>query len=252
MYYSHIAVYLIYTQCLHVSGESKIEAEVLASPPIPLGDYEVINSRSNRLDKGGFGTVFIGKDTRTDDPVAVKIVEINDKNTKYLDRENRILKGCRHKNIIDVFDIQITKTAMYIVMEYCSAGNLNQYVEKNSLTYERCVSFMEDMTAAVNFLHKKKKVYHRDIKPDNVLISDTTVAKLADFGLAKEFSVSSSFAPGSVCGTKYWMPPEMTQENIKYNFAVDIFPLGLLFLAMVTLLPKRGNLQAITGEYPDT
>ena len=224
--------------------------EVRAPPPIRLGDYEVIRSRSNRIGKGGYGSVFIGKNTRTDDAVAVKIIEIDEDTMKYIDRESRLLKTCKHKNIIEVFDIQPTKTELFIIMEYCSAGNLNQYVEKNSITYERCVSFMEDITEAVDFLHNKKKVYHRDIKPDNVLISDAHIAKLADFGLAKEFHVSVSFVTGSTVGTPSWMPPEMTEGHSEYGLTVDIFPLGLLFLAMVTLLQKGGKLQAITGEYP--
>ena len=226
--------------------EERTITEVPALPPIRLGDYEV-SSRSNRLGKGGYGTVFIGKNTLTNDAVAVKVVEINENTLKYIDRESKLLHACKHKNIIEVFHIQPKNNKLYIVMEYCSAGNLNQYVETNSITCETCVSFMEDITTAVNFLHNEAKVYHRDIKPDNILISDAIVAKLADFGLAKEFRVSSSVASGSAVGTFHWMSPEMVQGHSKYGFAVDIFPLGLLFLAMVTLLPKRGDLQAITG-----
>ena len=235
------------------TGEiAEVPAEVPAPPPIRLGNYEVIRIRSNQLGKGGFGSVLIGKDTRTNDAVAVKIVEINDKSMKYIEREYRLLKACKHKNIIEVFHIQATNIDLFIVMEYCRAGNLNQYVEKNSITYERCVTFLEDITMAVDFLHNEKHVYHRDIKPDNVLISDAIIAKLADFGLAKEYRVSSSIDSGSVVGTPYWMPPEMTQDRSKYDLAVDIFPLGLLFHAMVSLLLKGGSLQPINGEYPET
>ena len=270
MYYSRIHRYLLdlLTVNIYVSGESKMEeefpgpssvhsekgavTEVPAPPPIRLGDYEVVSSRSNRIGKGGFGSVFIGKDTRTNDAVAVKIAEIDEKTITYIDRESRLLRACKHKNIIEVFHIQQKNNELYIVMEYCSNGNLNQYVETNSITYETGVSFMEDMTTAVNFLHNEAKVYHRDIKPDNVLISDAIVAKLADFGLAKEFRVSSSIASGSAVGSFHWMSPEMIEGHSKYGFAVDIFPLGLLLLAMVTLLPKRGSLHPITSEYPDT
>ena len=233
-----------------IHSENGEMTEVPAPRLIRLGKYEVINSRSNRLGKGGYGSVFIGKVTRTNDAVAVKIVEINEKTRKYIDRENKLLKACKHKNIIGVFHIQPSKTELFIVMEYCRGGNLNQYVESNSITYERCVSFMQDITMAVDFLHNEKKVYHRDIKPDNVLISDATVAKLADFGLAKEYYIaSSSAAPGSIVGTPPWMPPEMTRDPSRYDFSVDIFPLGLLFFAMVTLLPKLGTLEPIKGEY---
>ena len=250
---------------MYISGESKMEAEhpgpssihsegemTEVPAPIRLGDYEVIRIRSHRLGKGGYGTVFVGKDTRTNDAVAVKIVAIDEKTIKYLDRESKLLNTCKHENIIEVFHIQRKNTELYIVMEYCSAGNLNQYIETNGFTYERCVGFMEDITTAVDFLHNEKKVHHRDIKPDNVLISDAPVAKLADFGFAKEFDVSSAVASGSVVGTPPWMPPEMTQNYSKYGLAVDIFPLGLMFLAMVTLLPNRGHLPAITGEFPNT
>ena len=237
-----------------------MEAEVPTPHLIRLGDYEVCEnyednegSRSNWLGNGGYGSVFIGKDTRTNHEVAVKIVERSDKTKKYIDREFSLLHECKHNNIIEVFHMQLINTKFYIVMEYCRAGNLNQYVETNSITYERCVSFMEDITAAVNFLHNEEKVHHRDIKPDNVLISDATVAKLTDFGLAKKYYVTSTSAvPGSVVGTPHWMPPEMNQHPSKYDFSVDIFPLGLLFHAMISLLPNRGRLQPIMGEYPGT
>ena len=261
---------MFYIAVYHVLGEPKTKAELSGSSsihsgkggmaeapsvhPIRLGNYEVIRILSNRIGKGGYGSVFKGKDTSTNDAVAVKIVEKNKKTMKYIDREIKLLKACKHKNIVEVFYIETSTTELFIVMEYCSAGSLSQYVEKNSITYERCVSFMEDITAAVDFLHNKKKVYHRDIKPDNVLISDPTVAKLADFGLAKEYyvPVSSSIASGTVVGTPCWMPPEMTQGRSKYDLAVDIFPLGLLFHAMVCRLPNRGSLHPITGEYPYT
>ena len=207
---------------------------------------------SFRIGRGGYGKVFRGKDTRwpTDNAVAVKEVEKNERTEKYIDRERRLLNCCKHKNIVEMFDIQEQNNAMYIVMEYCWVGNLNQYVETNLLTYEMCFSFMKDLTMAVDFLHNERNVYHRDIKPDNVLIGDALVAKLADFGLAKEYYVASSSAePGSFAGTFPWMPPEMHKKPIKYDYAVDIFPLGLLFFAMVTLLPERGTLHPITGEY---
>ena len=190
-------------------------AEVPEPASIRLGDYEVIRSLPNLLGKGGYGSVFIGKDTRTNDAVAVTIVEIDKQTMKHIDRECRLLKACKHKNIIEVFNIQAAGTELFIVMEYCRAGSLNQYVEESSITYERCVRFMEDITTAVDFLHNKKKVYHRDIKPDNVLIGDKTVAKLADFGLAKEYNVSSFAVSSSAVGTAHWMPPEMTQGRSK-------------------------------------
>ena len=236
-----------------IHSEKGGTAEVPEPPSIRLGDYEVIRIRSNRLGKGGYGSVFIGKDTRTNDEVAVKIVEIDKQSMKHIDRECKILKACKHKNIIEVLHIQATDTELFIVMEYCRAGSFNQYVEKNSITYEKCVCFMEDITTAVDFLHNKKNVYHRDIKPDNVLIDDETVAKLADFGLAKECNVSASATSGSAVGTPHWMPPEMTQGRSKYDLSVDIFPLGLLFHAMLCCLANgSGRLQAITGQYSDT
>ena len=180
----------------------------------------------------------------------MKIVEIDNTTEKFIDREYKLSRDCKHKNIVDVFYTKVIKPKLYIVMEYCSAGSLSQYVKQNSITFRRCVSIMEDVTAAVEFLHNEKKVYHRDIKPDNVLISDASVAKLADFGLAKVYDVSYSIDYGSAVGTRYWKPPEMTKKDRKYGFTVDIFPLGLLFHAMVTLLPNRGNLVPITGEYP--
>ena len=183
----------------------------------------------------------------------MKVVEIDSTTETFADREDKLSIDCKHKNIVDVFYTKVIKPKLYIVMEYCRAGSLSQYVKENSIKFRRCVSIMEDVTAAVEFLHNEKKVYHRDITPANVLISDASVAKLADFGLAKVYvNVSYSVDDGSAVGTRYWKPPEMSQRNRRYGFTVDVFPLGLLFHAMIILLPNKGNLVPITGEYPGT
>ena len=118
-------------------------------------------------------------------------------------------------------------------------------------TLKNDLGYMTDVAIAVKFLHGKG-VCHRDIKPTNILMKDDgdgSFAKLADFGLAREFDKSSSGATATArTGTIHWMAPEIpvTRVRCKYGLAVDIFSLGLLFLALV--LHKAGErLEAFTG-----
>ena len=226
------------------------EAQVQREDPIDLGDYEVICSRPNRLGTGGFGRVYKGRNTITNNDIAVKVIEISDKTRGYIKRENDLLRECHHENIIQLFHSATKSSTAYIVMEYCRQGNLNKFVNTNSINFEQCISFIVNVAAAIKYLHMVLLICHRDIKPDNILVSDANICKVADFGLAREFTGSTSFVTGSAVGTHSWLPPEVITDNnrIKYNLSVDIFPLGLLFLSMIRLLPNTGDLDAFKGE----
>ena len=220
---------------------------------ISLGKhYEVNCIDENELGKGGFGVVWKGSDVRTKKPVAVKQVSKKTQGiSEFLKRELFFLGECKHDNIVKLFEKAEDDKSYFIIMEYCNKGDLDEFMKDRNVCFEECLGYMKNVATAVKFLHGKG-VCHRDIKPTNILMKDDgdgSFAKLADFGLAREFDESSSGASATVrTGTIHWMAPEIpvTGARCKYGLAVDIFSLGLVFLALV--LHKAGErLQAFTG-----
>ena len=228
------------------------ELEEQSPPPLRLGNYEVVRSRQNLLGRGGFGRVYLGKHIETGDDVAVKEVEITDKTWTFIQRELSYMNTCKHDNIVLLFDTKKTTHSAYIIMEYCQHGNINQFMQKHEMSFEKCTSFMKNMADAVGYLHCDKQICHRDIKPDNVLVSnDLQSSKLADFGLVRVYAGSSSGATGSGVGTDGWLAPEVLPDDegrSTSSFPADIFSLGLLFLAMLLSLPGKASLVYYKGK----
>ena len=232
----------------HSSTRSHEEDPAFAA--ILLGDYEVTCTQANQLGKGGFGRVFRGKRICDVTDIAVKIVDINRKTRTFIDREYCLMRECVHENIVKLFHFERKQSSAYFVMEYCRHGNLNKFMKGNSVTFEQGLNFMINIATAVRFLHEQRFICHRDIKPDNILVTDAIIAKLADFGLARDFNVSS-YATGSAVGTHDWLPPEFIVEHglTRFYFSADIFPLGLLFMSMISLLQNTGFLTGFLGAF---
>lgn len=148
---------------------------------------------------------------------------------------------------------------LWFVMEFCEAGDLNQYILSRRPDPQTNKSFMRQLTSAIAFLHKNN-IVHRDLKPDNILISQksgTPVLKVADFGLSKvcaglntksneehHMVVSGSkgsnqnntvninkFWLSSACGSDFYMAPEVWEGH--YTAKADIFALGIIIWAMI-------------------
>ena len=156
--------------------------------------YEVDEIRNNELGRGGFGIVYKGRNIRTREEVAVKKVAISNATKKFVDRELQFMNKCKHKNIIKMFWSQGDNHVRYFVIEYCPFGNLNKFMKDKGIYQALCLGFMGDLGDAVWYLHHLY-IAHRDIKPFNVLVKKENgefILKLADFGLARHFPVSST------------------------------------------------------------
>ena len=219
---------------------------------ISLGKhYEVNCINDNELGKGGFSVVWKGTDVRTNDPVAVKqLSKKTHRIGEFVNRELLFLKECKHENVVKLFEKVEDDKSYFIIMEHCNKGDLDEFMKDRNVRVEECFGYMKDVTTVVKFLHGKG-VCHRDIKPTNILMKDDgdgCYAKLADFGLARELGSSSGATATAKTGTLHWMAPEIpvTRVKCRYGLAVDIFSLGLVFLALV--LHKAGQrLEAFTG-----
>ncbi|KAM9798386.1 serine/threonine-protein kinase pdik1l-B [Neosynchiropus ocellatus] len=151
----------------------------------------------------------------------------------------------------------LRSSALWLVMEYCDGGDLNQFLLSRQPDAERNHSVLRQLSSAVAFLHKLG-IVHRDLKPDNVLVCDVPtgpIIKVADFGLSK---MSEGLTDGgltrqhfsSTCGSDFYMAPEVW-GGLSYTAQADIFSLGVMFWAVlerITFL-EEGSTQEQLGAY---
>ncbi len=211
-----------------------------ASPSDPLvgavlgGRYEVVVRRF----RGGMGVVYEGQDLRLDRKVAIKVMHENlcegEDFARKFDREARSTAGLSHPNIVSVFDQGQDRGRPYIVMELVNGTTLRNVIsESGPLAPRRAMEMMLPVLAALSEAHRSRLV-HCDVKPENVLISDSGQVKVADFGLARAISVhSQSVTAGVLVGTVSYLPPEVAQ-NAKPDARCDVYSSGVMLYEMLT------------------
>lgn len=197
------------------------------------------------IGKGGSGKVYKGVNTKTNTLVAIK--KINSVNIQKLSMERIIqevefLKNLEHPNIIKCFDIIKDQHYVYIITEYCNGGNLQQFIDDYSGYGENFSEieikhFMIQIRDALQYLHSKN-IYHRDIKPQNILVqnknktyTDITL-KICDFGFAKEMNLETKFMETTLCGTPMYMAPEIVIQH-KYHNKSDLWSLGVILHRLI-------------------
>ena len=148
-------------------------------------------------------------------------------------REAHAYAKLKHKNIVNVYDYGSADNCQYIVMEYIEGVSLKEFIEKEApLSLKKAISIFRQLIEGLDYAHKHG-VLHRDIKPDNILISKDGTVKIADFGLATFMEAPSVTNQGDVLGTPAYMSPEQaTGEPV--NQQSDIFSAGATFYEMLT------------------
>mmetsp|Transcript_42364 Transcript_42364/g.165407 ORF Transcript_42364/g.165407 Transcript_42364/m.165407 type:complete len:406 (+) Transcript_42364:704-1921(+) len=194
------------------------------------------------IGSGSFGSVYMGKSLETGEKVAIKTIEKKQTTRARVlcERELKTLRNLNHVNVVKTHDIFETKTMIYIVMELMQGGDLAD-VYNNALGEEAAKNITAQVLRAVAYLHGKGLV-HRDIKPQNVLLSEggspgKAVVKIADFGLASFFKTSGSAGAEAIrlhsrVGTALFMAPEMLKVEA-YDEKVDVWACGVLLHFML-------------------
>ena len=206
------------------------------------------------IGKGKFGVVNLGIHKKTQQQVAVKIINKDSIKTledKELVRiEIGILKLCHHPNVVRLLDHLENEDYIFIIMEYIEGGTLGQYFKKRNFNFSerQASSIMSQIASGVKYLHTYG-IVHRDLKPDNIMITQQNefgVIKIMDFGLSKIVSTQERMVDGY--GTLSYVAPEVLLRT-PYNKEVDIWSMGvILYYMLCGHLPFKGNKEVVIAE----
>lgn len=184
--------------------------------------------------RGAFGLVYKG--TYFGTPVCVKVVPMDQHNPddiKQVQREITALKELNHPNLVQFFGMFDLNNEMYIVTEYIPGGTVRNSIhkDKGDVSWATRVKMANDVASAISFLHTKNMI-HRDIKSDNLLISENYDVKLCDFGLSRSVPEPKKKQRMTLCGTDDFMAPEVTL-GMDYDSACDIFSYGMFLCELI-------------------
>ena len=195
-----------------------------------LGKYRVLSS----LGSGGFGTVFLAEDTWLDKKVALKVPHKQTLDFSQLLKEPRLLASMDHPNIVTMLTAEKIDDVFFIVLEYVSGETLEHVILRDgALDLPRALDFTCQICNAVDHAHRAG-VLHRDLRPGNMLVSDTGLVKVTDFGTSRLLEIAAHGT--TVIGSPPYMAPE--QFHGKAVFASDVYSLGVTMYQMVTgILP---------------
>lgn len=194
-----------------------------------VGKYEILRS----LGSGGFGSVYLARDTWLDIKVAIKVPHKQSQELYKLLKEPRLQAALNHPNIVRVLAAEKEKDVFFMVMEYVKGKSLEKLLEKEKiLEWEKAVDIIKQIAYGVDHAHKNK-IIHRDLRPSNILISEEGTVKITDFGTSAWLN-SSPYAP-----TRIGSPPYMAPEQFlgKASYPSDIYSIGCIFYEMLVGRP---------------
>ncbi len=191
-----------------------------------LGKYQIVSP----LGSGGFGAVYLARDTWIDKDVAIKVPHKQNLNFSELLREPRLLAALNHPNIVSITTAEKQDNLFFIVMEYVDGRTLDDIIASDgALDTDRALDYALQIAHAIEHAHRQG-VLHRDLRPPNVLVSAAGVLKVADFGTSRFLEIAAHGT--TVIGSPPYMPPE--QFEGKAVFASDLYSFGVTMYEMLT------------------
>ncbi|XP_016876784.1 MAP/microtubule affinity-regulating kinase 3 isoform X17 [Homo sapiens] len=180
---------------------------------------------------------------RDTENVAIKIIDktqLNPTSLQKLFREVRIMKILNHPNIVKLFEVIETEKTLYLIMEYASGGEVFDYLVAHGRMKEKeARSKFRQIVSAVQYCHQKR-IVHRDLKAENLLLDADMNIKIADFGFSNEFTVGGKL--DTFCGSPPYAAPELFQGKKYDGPEVDVWSLGVILYTLVSgSLPFDGQ-----------
>ena len=190
-----------------------------------VGKYQILSN----LGSGGFGTVFLARDTWIDKKVALKVPHRQSGDFDDLLQEARVLAALDHENIIGILTAERVESVFFIVMEYVKGESLEAILDREkSLDLVRALGYAVQIIRGVEHA-QEASILHRDLRPANVMVSESGLVKVGDFGISRFMEKSHAT---TVIGSPPYMAPEQFQGRAV--LASDIYSVGVILYQMLT------------------
>jgi len=213
-------------------------------PPIPekIGPYKI----EALLNKGSMSWLYMGLDTEKKTPVAIKVLPAHlIDNPETLDRflqESQLTALTNHPHIVKLYQEGKWEGGVYIAMEWVHGVSLRQFITQQSFSLKRSLEIILQICEALKHLHDHH-IIHKDLKPENVLITEEGVIKVIDFGIAQMVHNTPLLISSKIVGTPNYMSPEQKKDPSHVSYSSDIYSLGVLAYELLLGKLSHGVIQ---------
>jgi serine/threonine protein kinase/tetratricopeptide (TPR) repeat protein len=213
-------------------AESATERDAPA-PPTAFGRYQVRKA----LGAGGFGTVYLGHDTQLDRPVAIKVLRggpgVPQAEAARFLQEGRRLAQLSHPGIVAVHDVGLDGGQVYLISDYLDGPNLGRWLGENRPAWPDAARIAAAVADALAHAHSRS-IVHRDVKPENIILTPDRGPVLVDFGLGLDEAGAGGAELGVISGTPAYMAPEQVAGAAhRIDGRTDIYSLGAVLYEML-------------------
>lgn len=200
--------------------------------PFEIHDYTLLEE----IGHGAFSTVYSGKKNTSPDLVAIKVIDIQlvekDGDKERLQREIDVMALLKHENIIQLHDFFSDEFRFFLVLDYCPGGDLYSIISQSKHFRETQIAYVfQQIVSAVGYCHNRG-VAHRDLKPQNVLVTTFPYVKISDFGLCGYISDDKRMK--TFCGSPFFSAPECLKQVQYDGKKSDIWSLGVILFELAT------------------
>ncbi|KAJ1524160.1 hypothetical protein ONE63_010687 [Megalurothrips usitatus] len=202
-----------------------------------LADYLKIE----KIGEGTYGVVYKGRNKITGQVVAMKKIRLESEDEGIPStaiREISLLKELEHPNIVKLLQHVMEEPRLYLIFEFLSMDlkkHMDQLKTGECLPPDTVQSYLYQILQAILFCHKRR-VFHRDLKPQNLLIADNGIIKVADFGLGRAFGIPVRVYTHEVV-TLWYRAPEILLGSMRYSCPIDVWSIGCIFAEMASKRP---------------